>query len=32
MSRFESDNYNPSLAFLQRIAEGLGKKIYVEFR
>ena len=32
ISRFESGNHNPSLAFLQRIAEGLGKKIYVEFR
>ena len=32
ISRFESGNHHPSLAFLQRIAEGLGKKIYVEFR
>ena len=32
ISRFESGNHNPSLAFLQRIAEGLGKKVYVEFR
>lgn len=32
ISRFESGNHNPSRAFLQRIAEGLGKKIYVEFR
>ena len=31
ISRFESGNHHPSLAFLQRIAEGLGKKIYVEF-
>jgi DNA-binding helix-turn-helix protein len=32
ISSFESGNQNPSLAFLQRIAEGLGNKIYVEFR
>ena len=32
ISRFESGNHNPSLAFLQRIAEGLGKKVYVAFR
>ncbi|WP_118808774.1 helix-turn-helix domain-containing protein [Haemophilus haemolyticus] len=32
ISRFESGNPKTSLAFLQRIAEGLGKKIYVEFR
>ncbi|WP_223894286.1 hypothetical protein [Haemophilus haemolyticus] len=32
MSRIESGNHNPSLAFLQRIAERLRKKVYVEFR
>ncbi|WP_204629508.1 helix-turn-helix domain-containing protein [Haemophilus haemolyticus] len=32
ISRFESGNHNPSLAFLQHIVEGLGKKVYVEFR
>ena len=29
ISRFESGNHNPSLAFLQHIVEGLGKKVYV---
>ncbi|HPR97397.1 MAG TPA: helix-turn-helix transcriptional regulator [Thermotogota bacterium] len=29
ISRLESGNYNPSLAFLQKIAEGLGKKIHI---
>ncbi|WP_118861747.1 helix-turn-helix domain-containing protein [Haemophilus haemolyticus] len=32
ISRIESGNHNPSLAFLQRITERLGKKVYVEFR
>lgn len=32
LSRLESGNHNPSLAFLARIAEALGKKLYVEFR
>ncbi|WP_083817182.1 helix-turn-helix transcriptional regulator [Haemophilus sp. oral taxon 851] len=31
ISRIESGNHNPSLAFLQRIVERLGKKVYVEF-
>ncbi|WP_432717653.1 helix-turn-helix domain-containing protein [Haemophilus haemolyticus] len=31
ISRFELGNHNPSLAFLQRTTEGLGKKVYVEF-
>ena len=29
ISRLESGNYNPSLDFLAKIAESLGKKIYV---
>ena len=32
ISRFESGNYNPSLDFLKKIADGLGKEIYIEFR
>ena len=29
ISRFESGNYNPSLAFLQRMAESLGKTLRI---
>ena len=29
ISRFENGNYNPSLKFLKKIAEGLGKKLVV---
>jgi transcriptional regulator with XRE-family HTH domain len=29
ISRLESGNYNPSLSFLQKVAEGLGKKIHI---
>jgi transcriptional regulator with XRE-family HTH domain len=32
ISRLERGNYNPSLAFLKRLAEGLGKEIHIEFR
>ena len=32
ISRLESGNYNPSLKFLKEIAEGLGKKLHIEFR
>ena len=32
ISRFESGNHNPSLEFLQRLAQGLGKSVYIEFR
>lgn len=32
LSRLESGNYNPSLAFLQKIALGLGKELHIEFR
>ena len=29
ISRFENGSYNPSLKFLKKIAEGLGKKLVV---
>lgn len=32
ISRLENGNYNPSLAFLKRVANGLGKELHVEFR
>ena len=32
ISRLESGNYNPSLAFLKKVATGLGKQLHVEFR
>jgi DNA-binding XRE family transcriptional regulator len=32
ISRLESGNYNPSLEFLKKVAEGLGKELHVEFR
>jgi predicted transcriptional regulator len=32
ISRMESGAYNPSLAFLQKIAAGLGKELHVELR
>lgn len=32
ISRFEGGNYNPSLAFLERIAKGLGMKLHIELR
>lgn len=32
ISRFESGNHNPSLAFLQRLAQGLGKSLHIELR
>ena len=32
ISRIENGNYNPSLAYLKRIAAGLGKELHVEFR
>lgn len=32
ISRLESGNYNPSLDFLFKIAKGLGKEIYIEFK
>ena len=32
ISRLESGHYNPSLDFLKKIAGGLGKELYIEFR
>ena len=32
ISRFESGRYNPSLDFLVKIAEGLGKQIKVQIK
>ena len=29
--RFENGEYNPSLKFLERLAEGLGMKLHIEF-
>ena len=30
ISRFESGNYNPSLAFLNKISKALDKKLYIK--
>ena len=32
ISRFEKGEYNPSLKFLKKLAQGLGKELYIEFR
>mgnify|MGYP000960402457 CR=1 FL=1 len=32
ISRLESGNCNPSLELLQKIAEGLGKELHIEFK
>ena len=32
ISRAESGKYNPTIEFLGRLAEGLGKKLYIELR
>ncbi|MDR1943382.1 MAG: helix-turn-helix transcriptional regulator [Synergistaceae bacterium] len=32
ISRLESGNYNPSLEFLKKVADGLGKELHVEFK
>lgn len=32
ISRLESGNYNPSLDFLKKVAEGLGKELHIELR
>jgi len=32
ISRLESGHYNPSLEFLKKIANGLGKELHIEFR
>lgn len=31
ISRFESGNYNPTLAFLQKMADSLGKNLHISF-
>lgn len=31
ISRFENGNYNPSVLFLQKMAEGLGKRLIITF-
>ena len=32
ISRFERGNYNPSLEFVQKLAQGLGKELYITLR
>jgi DNA-binding XRE family transcriptional regulator len=32
ISRLESGNYNPSLQFMVRVAQGLGKQLHIELR
>lgn len=32
ISRLESGNYNPSLEFLKKVADALGKELHIEFR
>ncbi len=32
ISRFERGNYNPSLDFLVKLAEGLGKQLHISIR
>ena len=32
ISRLESGGYNPSLAFLKKVAAGVGKQLHIEFR
>jgi Predicted transcriptional regulator with C-terminal CBS domains len=32
ISRLERGNYNPSINFLKKVAEGLGKELHIEFR
>jgi DNA-binding XRE family transcriptional regulator len=32
ISRLESGNYNPSLQFMMRVAQGLGKQLHIELR
>ena len=32
ISRLESGTYNPSLDFLTKVAQSLGKEIYIEFK
>ena len=32
ISRFESGNYNPSLEFIQKLAQGLGKELHITLK
>jgi transcriptional regulator with XRE-family HTH domain len=32
ISRLESGRHNPTLGFLKKLAQGLGKEVYIEFR
>lgn len=32
ISRLESGTYNPSLEYLNKVAEALGKKLHIEFK
>ena len=32
ISRLESGSYNPSIGFLSKVAESLGKELYIEFK
>ncbi len=32
ISRLENGNYNPTVAYLKRIAKALGKELHIEFR
>jgi len=32
ISKLETGAYNPSIAFLQKVANGVGKKLHIEFR
>ncbi len=32
ISRLESGSYNPSLAFLQKVAKGLEKELHIDLR
>ena len=32
ISRLEKGEYNPSLKFLKKLAQGLGKELHIEFK
>ena len=32
ISRLEQGEYNPSLKFLKKLAQGLGKELHIEFK
>lgn len=32
ISKLETGNYNPSLKFLKRVADGLGKELHITFK